>query len=349
MRHPYLLAFVLSIAPIGTTAAAPGASFWLPRQSCPVMGPRVASVRSFGPPTTGQSSPPPPSSPSSDPPPSDPPPSSPPPPGELSGPPPGQSSGPPPSVSPSSAAAPAPLLPAAPDSTTYRPPQAEVGPLFQDEGPSDTAYKSNLPGRPPRFSVGKGVFCFVEDAKCSSALLASVDVAAGVNVITGDNGVDIPYAHYAFRGGFTVRPITLAKRRWHPWSIGLVGSWSRGTGAVSVLGSLSTDDQTVERTQHTDAWRVALVNQLWLSRKANALHVDLTLGMVRSTVLTTGLQLFGSHAEAAIGWGGWGSLFLGADFLDQDTRAVMGVRAHAIVAAPIVLLVALGLLAGGAL
>jgi len=73
------------------------------------------------------------------------------------------------------------------------------------------------------------------------------------------------------------------------------------------------------------------------------------MGTARSQVLTSGVALFGTHAEVAVGWGGWGSVFAGADFLDQDTRVMLGLRAHGIAAAPTIAAILLGLALGGAL
>lgn len=229
----------------------------------------------------------------------------------------------------------------------------EYGPFFAPEAPAETQFPSGpKPGAPPRFSVGGGAFCFVEDAQCRLSLLASVDVGIGVNAIAGDRGVDLPYAHYNFRGGLTLRPVTLVAKRWHPWSLGVVASWSRGTGVIANSGSVSDpEDSSLKSTQNTSAWRVGLVNQVWLSQKRNAFHLDLTVGLVRSSVLSyPGVYNYsGTHAEIAAGWGGWGAFFVSSDFLYGDTRLVAGFRGHGIAVAPAVGLILLGLLAGGAL
>ena len=128
---------------------------------------------------------------------------------------------------------------------------------------------------------------------------------------------------------------------WHPWGVGLVGSWSRGT--ASPAGGKNPDG-----TPHTDAWRVVLVNQLWLSKKRNGFHLDLDLGIVRSTVFARVGRFYGTHAGLSANWGGWGGLFMAADLLDHDTRIVFGFRANGLAAAPAIGLVLLGLLAGGA-
>lgn len=225
-------------------------------------------------------------------------------------------------------------------------PTPEHGPFFAPEAASDTRSASGpAPGAPPRFSVGKGAFCFVEDAQCRAALLASVDVGIGVNAISGERGVDLPYAHYNFRGGLTIRPITMIRRRWNPWSVGVMASWSRGTGVVAN----NAKDVAIESTPHTTAYRFGLVNQLWLSQKRNAFHIDLTAGLVRSSVLTYRGWYNGTHLEVAAGWGGWGAFFIGGDFMDGDSRVVTGFRGHGIATGPAIGLILLGLLAGGAL
>lgn len=229
-------------------------------------------------------------------------------------------------------------------------PAPEHGPFFAPVAATESEFASGPPKTaPPRFSVAKGAFCFVEDSQCRSALIASVDVGVGVNAIAGDRGVDLPYAHYNFRGGFTLRPITLIKNRWNPWAIGAMASWSRGTGVVAITGSPDDAGGGIETTPHTTAYRFGLVNQLWLSQKRNAFHIDLTVGLVRSSVLTYLGWYNGTHLEVAAGWGGWGGFFVSGDFLDGDSRVITGFRAHAIPALPAIGLVLLGLLAGGAM
>lgn len=243
---------------------------------------------------------------------------------------------------------------ASPPAETAAPagPPAEHGPFFAPEAPTEATFSTGpKPGAPPRFSLGQGAFCFVEDAQCKSALLASVDVGVGMNVISSENGVDLPYAHYNFRGGLTLRPVTLIRKRWHPWAVGVVASWSRGSGVLVQKGNPLTEDAEdvdVATTSHTTTQRFALVNQLWLSQKRNAFHLDLTIGLARSTVLDYRGVFNGTHVEVAGGWGGWGAFFVSSDFMYQDTRLVFGFRGHGIATAPAVGLILLGLLAGGA-
>ena len=215
--------------------------------------------------------------------------------------------------------------------------------------------RSSAPGSPPEkppfLSVGGGAFCFVEDARCKAALLASAHIAAGTNVlrsqIGNELGITLPYTQFGFRGGLTVRPLVLARKRdWHPWALGATVGWSRGSGQVSLPSSDSVESTV--RTAHTDALRIALLNQIWLSSKRNAIHIDISIGAIQSNVLDKG-AFWGTHLEVAGGVGGWGALFASTDFLDGDTRIVFGLRAHALPAAPIAGLVILGLLAGGAL
>ncbi len=224
----------------------------------------------------------------------------------------------------------------------------EYGPFFEGEPASESKWISRSRKRKtPVLSVGNGTFCFVEGSHCKSSLLISGDVAAGMRIPASNKGPDIPYAHWGFRGGLTVRPIMFNRRAWHAWGVGIVGSWTRGTGSVTVESS--TDSQEQASTARTDAWRVALLNQLWLSQKPHAMHLDFAIGTVRSQVLTTEASLYGSHAEVGFGWGGWGAVYAGADFLDRDTRVVFGFRAHGVAAGPIIAAALLGLALGGAL
>ncbi len=222
-------------------------------------------------------------------------------------------------------------------------PSKDYGPMFVGEPASDTAFPTaQRPGDPPRFSVGKGAFCFVDNSWCRSSLILTADVGIGTNVVRGPKGSDLPYAQFAFRGGIVLRPLMLSRSGgWHPWGIGLLGSWSRGTAPPSTMTAIGRP--------HTDAWRVIVVNQFWLSKKRNGFHLDLDIGVVRSTVAgSANGQFYGSHGALSANWGGWGGLFVSADFLDKDTRVVFGFRGHGMVTAPAIGLVLLGLLAGGA-
>jgi hypothetical protein len=240
---------------------------------------------------------------------------------------------------------------AAPTSSGGQAPPPEYGPFYEPEAPSDTRAASDPPPtKPPFLSLKGGAFCFIEDAACRSALIVSADVGVGFNGVAGDRGVDVPLTQWSARGGFTVRPVTLLKKRWHPWSVGLIGAFVRSSGAVassaSTLGSSNLDLIDVS---YTNGARFGLLNQIWLSEKRHALHLDITLGVVRSTVLTSEERYLGTHADVALGVGGWGALFLASDFLNKDTRIAFGFRGHGIAAGPVAALVLLGLLAGGAL
>jgi hypothetical protein len=90
-----------------------------------------------------------------------------------------------------------------------------------------------------------------------------------------------------------------------------------------------------------------LINQIWLAEKRNALHLDFTLGGVNSSVLDAPGRYWGTHAEVAVGFGGWGGLYAAGDFLDQDMRVFFGLRGHGIATAPLIGLIVLGLVAGG--
>lgn len=251
---------------------------------------------------------------------------------------------PPPVTPPAPPAEPVYVAPPAPPPAAATSPRGprERSPFFNGEPPSDTAFP-NGPRitDPPRFSVGRGAFCFVDDARCRAALILTADVGIGTNLFGGLNP-ELPYAQFNFRGGFVVKPLTLGRAdTWHPWGIGLLGSWSRGTGQPGA-------SKVPAGTPHTDAWRVILVNQLWLSKRRNGFHLDLDLGLVRSTVFARHGQYFGTHAGLSANWGGWGGLFMSADLLDHDTRIVFGFRGNGLAAAPAIGLVLLGLLAGGA-
>lgn len=224
----------------------------------------------------------------------------------------------------------------------------DYGPFFMADAPSDAAFASQpRKGKAPRFSVGDGAFCFVDDTHCKASLLVDATVAGGIRAPASHKGPDIPYAHFGFRGGLVVRPLMFKRKAWHPWGVGVVGGWTLGTGSVVVQSS----DEGVEKsdTERTPAVRIGVVNQIWLSQRPHAMHIDFTLGGVRSPVLTSGVSLIGTHAEVAFGWGGWGAVYAAGDFLDRDTRVSFGFRAHGIAAAPIVALAILGAALGGAL
>ncbi len=217
----------------------------------------------------------------------------------------------------------------------------EHGPFFAGEPASDTAFVNGLrPDDPPRFSVGRGAFCFVDDSKCRASLVLTADIGVGVNLVGGNRLPDLPYAHYNFRGGIVFKPL-MRRGGWHPWGVGLVGSWSRGTGPP--------ETETTLRAPHTDAWRILIVNQLWMSKRRNGFHLDLDAGLVRSPVIGSVNPYFGTSAGLSANWGGWGGIFMHGDFLDKDSRIVFGFRGHGMAVAPVIGLVLLGLLAGGAL
>ncbi len=224
----------------------------------------------------------------------------------------------------------------------------DYGPFFEADAPSDTSFSSEgRRGKAPLLSVGGGAFCFVEGSHCKVSLLADASVAAGIRAPASNKGPDMPYAHFAFRGGFTVRPLMFKRHAWHPWGVGMVGSWSLGTGAVVV--DSGGEDLEKSDTERTPAVRIGMVNQIWLSQRPHAAHIDFTIGGVSSPVLTSGVPLVGTHAEVAFGFGGWGAVFASGDFLDQDTRVGFGFRAHGVAAGPLIALAILGAALGGAL
>jgi hypothetical protein len=227
-------------------------------------------------------------------------------------------------------------------------PNDEYGPFFEGPAPSDTEHATkSRKGRTPVLSVGNGAFCFVEGTYCKASLILSAGVAAGMRIPASDKGPDLPYAQFTFRGGVAIRPLMLARREWHPWGLGVVSSWSRGTGSVTVEGD--SENQTVDSSDRTDVFRVGAMNQLWLTKKNYGLHLDFTIGAAQADVLTSGIRLWGTAAEVAMGFGGWGGLYLAGDFLDEDTRVVFGFRGHGIAAGPIIAMALAGLAIGGAL
>ena len=226
----------------------------------------------------------------------------------------------------------------------------DFGPFFEPEPASEVRFpaEAHRPHKKPFASVANASFCFVEDSACGAALIADADVGIGLNVISSDRGLDVPYTQFRVRGGLTVRPIKLARKRWHPWGVGAVLSWSLGSGAITATNQDPSDPfADVTETDPIRSWRVALLNQLWLSQRRNALHLDFTLGGVNSSVLDAQGRYWGTHAEVALGFGGWGGLFLAGDFLDADTRVFMGMRGHGIATGPLIGLIVLGLVAGG--
>lgn len=221
----------------------------------------------------------------------------------------------------------------------------EASPVSEVEFPGD-AYRPDR--KQPFASVAGGTFCFVEDSMCAASLLADADVGVGLNVITSDRGLNVPYTQLRVRGGFTLRPLELAKRRWHPWGVGVVASWSLGSGSITATNRDPSDANTgIVETNPIRSWRIAVVNQIWLAQKRNALHLDFTLGTVNSSVLDAQGRYWGTHAEVALGFGGWGGLYFAGDFLDADSRVFMGVRGHGIATGPLIALIVLGLVAGG--
>lgn len=247
------------------------------------------------------------------------------------------------------AAAPAAAVPTEADEEIATLPEQpnSVGPFY---GPADQEEIEHaiepVGGDKPFGSVADGAFCFVESSRCRTSLILWADVGAGFNAIQGDEGFDVPYTQVRLGGGYVVRPLYLARRQWHPWGLGLTGSWSLGSG--SVLPGGSTGGEFIERDLIT-AIRIGALNQIWLSQKRHALHADITLGVVNSTVFKAAEGRFwGTNAEFGLGFGGWGGVFVNADFLDQDTRVIFGFKGHAIAAAPVVGLILAGLAAGGA-
>jgi hypothetical protein len=240
--------------------------------------------------------------------------------------------------------------PGPPEPEGFREPK-DFGPFYEPEPVSEVQFPADAHRRSrkhPFASVAGGAFCFVEDSACGAALIADADVGVGLNIVTTDRGFDVPYTQLRVRSGLTVRPFILSKRRWHAWGVGLVGSWSLASGSITATNPDPEDPNVgVTETRPIQTYRVALVNQLWLSQKRHALHVDFTLGAANSQVLNYAGRYWGTTAEAALGFGGWGGLYLAGDFLDGDTRVVLGLRGHAIATGPMIALVILGLVAGG--
>ncbi len=230
-------------------------------------------------------------------------------------------------------------------------PEGEFGPFYEGEPDSEVHWPTPKvrPGQ-PLLGVGGGAFCFGEDAGCKASLLADFDFGVGMNIVGSDRGIDVAYTQWRVRGGFTVRPFQLARERFHPWGVGLTVSYSQGSPQIATgRGSSSDPFADVEETGTLEGLRISMIHQIWLSQRRNALHVDLSVGGVQTTVFDAQGRFWGTHAEVAVGWGPWASFFGSADFLDRDLRAVFGFRTHAMVGAPVFGLLVLGLLAGGAL
>ncbi|PRP99882.1 hypothetical protein ENSA5_28700 [Enhygromyxa salina] len=227
----------------------------------------------------------------------------------------------------------------------------DFGPFYEAEPVSELRFPGDAhrPDRDQPFaSVAGGTFCFVEDSACGAALIADADVGVGLNIITSDRGLDVPYTQFRVRGGLTVRPIVLSKKRWHQWGIGVVANWSLASGSITATNRDPQDPNVgVAETDPIRTYRIGLLNQLWLSQKRNALHLDFTLGVANSSVLDFDGRYWGTQAEIGVGFGGWGGLYLAGDFFDGDTRVFMGMRGHAIATGPLIALIVLGLVAGG--
>lgn len=231
---------------------------------------------------------------------------------------------------------------------------ADFGPFWDGPAPSDVRYPGESKRLTPVLSVKDGTLCFAEDSHCKMSTLAWVDVAAGTNIVSGNSGFDVPYTQFRLGGGFVVRPLYLARKTWHPWGIGATASWSLGSG--SVLKIEDEDNPGLERRANR-ALRIAVINQIWLTQRRFSPHIDISLGVVNGDVFKEeGIgtcfgnrcnRFWGTHAELGVGIGGWASLFLSGDFLDQDTRLVIGMRTHALAGGPVAAAVVLGLLAGG--
>ncbi|MCA9681398.1 MAG: hypothetical protein KC457_04315 [Myxococcales bacterium] len=226
----------------------------------------------------------------------------------------------------------------------------DFGPFFETEPVSEVEFPGDanrVDARKPFASVGG--FCFVEASACSASLLIDADVGFGVNVISSSRGLNVPYTQMRFRGGLTLRPIKLARKHWHSWGVGFVGSYSLASASITATTQDPSDPFAgIIETDPIRTWRLGLINQIWLSQKRTALHLDFTVGGANSSVLNATGRYWGTHFEAALGFSGWGGLYAAGDFLDQDTRVFMGIRGHGIATGPLIALVLLGLVAGGA-
>src|SRR5690606_29155834 len=124
----------------------------------------------------------------------------------------------------------------------------DFGPIYEPEPVSEVKFPGDA-RRPdhnkPFGSGGGGVRCFVEDSVCGASLIADADVGVGLNVITSDRGFDVPYTQFRVRGGITLRPLRLSKqKRWHPWGVGMVASWSLGSGSITATSRDPTEALT---------------------------------------------------------------------------------------------------------
>ncbi|GEM_PF-1106853 len=224
----------------------------------------------------------------------------------------------------------------------------DYGPFFEPEPVSELRFVGAVEREHPFASVADGKFCFVEQSSCQAALILDASVGVGLNVITSNRGLDVPYSEFRVRGGLTLRPIKIARRQWHAWGVGVVASYSLGSGSITATNRDPSDPFAgITETDPISSWRLALLNQLWLSQKRNALHLDVTLGGTNSSVLDATGRYWGTHVELGLGFGGWGGLFVSGDFLDQDARVVFGLRGHGIATGPAIALILLGLVAGG--
>ena len=234
----------------------------------------------------------------------------------------------------------------------------EAEPYSELQFPSHLWPKKTSPNY-PLFSLKKGTFCWLEDARCDFALILDADIGAGVNVVRFTRGFDLPHSQWRVRAGWSTHLMRVANRSardWHPWGLGLVGSWSvgsptlvvgRSVGKDGVVGK-DSDGKTIELSP-IQSWRIGVVNQIWLQNRNFSPHLDLTVGTIYSSILDFPGRFWGSHVEVAYAWGGWGGFFLAADFLDRDTRFLGGFRAHGIAALPISALLVMGVAAAGGL
>jgi hypothetical protein len=212
---------------------------------------------------------------------------------------------------------------AAPPPQEAKKPPREVGPFFVEEPPEETRFPGG-PRRadPPRFSIGRGKFCFVDDAACRASLIATADVGVGVNVT---RGADYSFAQFNFRGGLVLKPLTLTKDGgWHPWGLGLGAGWSRGTGNPRQHGRRHRDDPHARLARHPRQPAVAVAEAQRLPPRPRPRHRPLHRARQHE-------QYFGTHAGLSANWGGWGGLFLAAT---SSTRTPASCSASAATASP---------------